>query len=372
MRVLVAADGFKDSLSSTEAAAAIGYGWRSGAPGDEVDEVSLSDGGPGFIDALASSIGGRRVSATARDPLGRSVGAQLLLNGDSAYVESAQACGLHLVEPPERRPELESTAGVGDLVAAAIAAGATRVIVGLGGSATNDGGAGLLGASGVVFRDRSGRPVQAIPARLHALHHVELPHGWRPSAELVAAADVDNPLLGPDGATAVYGLQKGVRPEDAALLEAALAHLAGIVGRDVPGAAGLEHRPGAGAAGGLGYGLLVLGASRRSGIDLVLDATHLGGRIARADLVITGEGSFDQQSFHGKVVSGVARLARAAGIPCIVLAGRVAVPAGDLEAHAITAAYSASEEAGSEAASLAEPARYLSALATRVARRTRA
>jgi glycerate kinase len=370
--VLVAADDFKDSLSSTEVAAAIAGGWRRGAPGDEVDAVSLSDGGPGFIDALASSIGGRRVAVTARDPLGRSVGAEVLLNGDTAYVESAQSCGLHLVAPPERRPELQSTAGVGDLVAAAIATGATRVIVGLGGSATNDGGAGLLDASGVGLRDRSGRGVQAIAARLHALHHVDLRQGWRPSAELVAAADVDNPLLGPDGATAVYGPQKGVRPEDVALLEAALAHLVDIVGRGVPGASGLEDRPGAGAAGGLGYGLFVLGASRRSGIDLVLGATHLGGRIARADLVVTGEGSFDQQSFHGKVVSGVARLARAAGTPCIVLAGRVAVPAGALEAHAITAAYSASEEAGSEAASLAEPARHLSALAARVARLTRA
>jgi glycerate kinase len=371
MRVLVAPDGFKGSLTAAEAAAAMTAGWLAGAPAAELEQVALSDGGPGFLDAVAASIGGRRVDVTARDPFGRPVGAQVLLDGTTAYVESAQACGLLRVDPVLRRPELASTAGVADLIAAVVGAGATRVVVGLGGSATNDGGAGLLDGAGIGLRDGDDRPLLPVPARLGDLDHLEIAYAW-PAIGLVAASDVDNPLLGAEGATAVYGPQKGVHPEDVGHLDATLAHLVEVVAREVPGAAGLEHQPGAGAAGGLGYGLFVLGARRRSGIDLVLEVTHLADRIARADLVLTGEGSFDQQSLHGKVVAGVARLARATGTPCIVLAGRVTLPPSELQAAGIAAAYSASEEAGSEAASIAEPARYLSGLAARVSRLVRA
>jgi len=371
MRVLIAPDGFSGSLTATEAAAAIAAGWRLGAPADEVEPVALSDGGPGFLDALDACMQGRRIDVTVRDPFGRPIGAHVLLDGTTAYVESAQACGLDLVDSLRRRPELESTAGVGDLVRAAAAAGAARtIVVGLGGSATNDGGAGLLDACGIEMRDGHDQPLEPVPARLGDLDHLETRHRWSPAGDLVAASDVDSPLLGAQGATAVFGPQKGVRPEDVERLDAALAHLVGVVSRDVPGAAGLEAHPGAGAAGGLGYGLLVLGARRRSGIDLVLEATRLADRVARADLVVTGEGSFDQQSLRGKVVTGVARLARVGGTPCIVLAGRVALPAAAWEAVGITAAYSVSDEAGSEAASILAPARHLCALAARVAGHT--
>ncbi len=371
VRVLVAPDSFGGSLTAAEAAAAIATGWLRGAPGDDVEQIALSDGGPGFVDTLDHMLAGRMIEATARDPWLRPVRVEILLAGTTAYVESAQACGLHLVEPTRRRPELESTAGVADLLGAAVAAGAAKVVIGLGGSATNDGGAGLLDAAGVGLRGAAGEVLPPVPRHLDRLDHVELRPGWRPELELVAATDVENRLLGPDGATAVYGPQKGVAPAQIATFDTALRRLVDVVGRQVPGAAGLEALPGAGAAGGLGYGLFVLGARRQSGIELVLQAARLDERVARADLVVTGEGSFDNQSARGKVVSGVARLAQAGGTPCIVLAGRVGPLLGD-DDHGLAGVYSVSEAAGSEEASLAEPARLLTDLAQAVSRLARA
>ncbi len=367
MRVLIAPDDFKGSLNAGEAAAAMAAGWLAGAPDDEIEQVALSDGGPGFLDALAGSVDGRRLDVAARDPLGRPIAAQILLAGATAYVESARACGLGLVEPGRRHPESESTAGVADLLRAAHGAGVATIVVGLGGSATNDAGAGLLDACGLELQDDRGRRLEPIPARLNDLHHLDLTRRWQPSAELIVATDVDNPLLGPEGATAVYGAQKGVRAGAIEELDATLAHFVDVVARDVGGVAGFEHRPGAGAAGGLGYGMFVLGAGRRSGIELVLEATHLADRIARADVVLTGEGSFDEQSLHGKAVSGVAGLARACRTRCIVLAGRVTLSGPDLGHAGVAAAYSAADEAGSESASMTEPVRSLRALAKRAA-----
>jgi glycerate kinase len=291
----------------------------------------------------------------------------LLVRGPVAYVESAQACGLHLLAPAERDPCLTTTLGVGDLITAACDAGARRLVVGLGGSGSNDGGAGMLARLGLALVDADGRSLAPGAAWLTELDHIERPADWAISAELVAATDVDNPLLGEEGATAVYGPQKGADASAVARLEAALAQFVTVVRRDLPEAAGMEDEPGAGAAGGLGYGLMVLGARRASGIELVLRAVSLHRRALAADLVITGEGSFDRQSLHGKVVAGVAGVAREAGVPCVVLAGRILLQEKESAAAGIAAAFAVSDQAGSFEASLADPGLHLADLASRVA-----
>jgi glycerate kinase len=367
MRVVVAPDSFGETLTAPEAAKAIAAGWVAAAPGDELDLAPLSDGGPGFLDVLAASLGGDRIEVVVGDPLGRPVHADLLVDGDTVYIESAQACGLQLVAPNERDPLRASTAGLGDLLRAAATVGPKRVVVGLGGSATNDGGAGMLERLGFDLRDDTGGPLHASPRALAELSRASCPDGWWRSVDLVAATDVDNPLLGPSGATAVFGPQKGAGQDAIGELERALAHLAEVVGRDVPGAAGLEQRPGAGAAGGAGYGLLVLGGRIEPGIEIVLRRIGFGSRVRRADVVVTGEGSFDEQSLRGKVVSGVSGAAAAAGARCLVLAGQVMLSEAEYVAAGITAAYSISAEAGSVEASLREPGRFLEQLARRVA-----
>ncbi|HVV30556.1 MAG TPA: glycerate kinase [Mycobacteriales bacterium] len=294
MRVLIAPDCFTGSLSAAEVAQAIGDGWRRSAPRDTLDPAPLSDGGPGFLDVLAG-VGGALVPVTVADPLGRPVPATLLTRGPVAYVESAQACGLHLLAVGERDPERTSTAGVGMLLRAALDAGATRIVVGLGGSGTNDGGRGAL---------------QELGADVDRLRAVDL----------VVATDVDNPLLGPDGATAVFGPQKGADPAAMARLERAMAAYASTTGTPEHAAAA-----GAGAAGGLGFALLACGGRRVSGCELVFEEVGLPERVAAADLVITGEGRYDAQSARGKVPAGVAALAAAHGTPCVLLAGQIAI-----------------------------------------------
>ena len=371
MRILVAPDSFGGTLSAVEAAAAIRAGWSRAVPGDELDLAPLSDGGPGFIEVLHTSMGGDRRSVTVSGPLGGEIEATYLLHDGSAYVESAQAAGLHLVPPEQRDPLRATTVGVGQLLAAALASGARRVVVGLGGSATNDGGAGLLTPLGVGLLDSEGEPLPpggAALAQLAEVRPADSAAGPPRGVEVLAATDVDNPLLGPQGASVVFGPQKGASPADVLRLEAALTHFADLLERDWPAAAPHRAEPGGGAAGGMGYALFALGARRRSGIDLVLAATGLPDRVAAADLVIAGEGSFDWQSLRGKAVSGVARAATEAGVPCIVLAGQTAVGGRELRAAGVTAAYSVAEAAGSVQAAMARPAVELGNLAERVAR----
>ncbi len=368
MRVVVAPDSFGGTMSAVEAAAAVADGWRRTAPGDELVALPLSDGGPGFVDVLAAVLPGRVVPVPTTDPLGRPAAGAVLLAGDTAYVESAQATGLHLVAPAERDPLRASSSGLGALLAAAVECGARTVVVGLGGSATNDAGAGLLAALGVRLLDAAGSALPPGGLALAALDRVEGAPQLR-GAGLVAATDVDNPLCGPHGATAVFGPQKGLVPADTARLDAALARWAEVVERDLPGApAGLAGWPGAGAAGGLGAALFALGGTRRPGFDLVSDAVRLPAAVDRADLVLTGEGSFDFQSLRGKVVSGVAAAAAERGVPCLVLAGQVSVGRREAAAAGVEAAYAVAEEAGSVAAALDRPADRLADLAARVAR----
>jgi glycerate kinase len=372
MRVLIAPDSFGGTLSAVQAATAIAAGWRRTDPVADLVARPLSDGGPGFIDVLASGLPrARRLPVDVRDPLGRPASGEVLLDGAIGYVESAQAAGLHLVTPAERDPNVTTSFGVGTLIAAAVESGAAEIVVGLGGSATNDGGAGMLAGLGVVARGAAGGPLPyggAALAVVAAVDGVPLLRG----ARLVAASDVDNPLLGIAGASAVFGPQKGASADDVQRLDAALARWAEVLERDLPGAPpNLANLPGAGAAGGLGAAIFALGGRRESGIALVQQAVGLDAAIAGADLVISGEGSFDWQSLRGKVAVGVAELAAGHGVPCVVLAGQVAVGRREMAAAGVEAAYAVAEHAGSVEAAMADPADRLADLAAHVARRWR-
>jgi glycerate kinase len=368
VRVLVCPDKFAGTLSAVAAAGAIAEGWRAAAPGDHVVTRPLADGGPGFLDVLAAALGRHdRVPVAAVDPLGRPVAGEVLVAGDTAYVESAQACGLHLLAEPERDPRRTTSYGLGVLIAVAAETGARRVVVGLGGSATNDGGAGLLAALGAAPVDGAGLVLPYGGAALVAVAGLSGAPVLRP-VELVAATDVDNPLTGPAGASVVFGPQKGASEADVALLDAALGRFARVLEDRLEGCPpGLAALPGGGAAGGLGAALLALGGRCESGIGLVRRVCGLDAALAGADLVITGEGSFDAQSLRGKVVAGVAGAARERGLPCLVLAGRVSVAEDESAAAGVTAARALVDLVGADRA-MREPAAALRELAADAAR----
>ncbi|MCK5930236.1 MAG: glycerate kinase [Nocardioides sp.] len=357
MRVLVAPDKFAGTLTAVEAAEAIAEGWRRRSPGDEIDLAPMSDGGPGFVDVLHAATGGDLVVVTVTGPLGEATPATLLLDGPTAYVESAQACGLQLTGG--EGVEVASTVGVGQLVAAAVDAGATTVVVGLGGSGTNDGGAGLLHALGATADGR----LDAGPLRLSDVTSVDLGPARERLAgvTLVAASDVDSPLTGLFGATKTFGPQKGLDEGRIAHVDGLLEQLAVATDRR------LSLEKGAGAAGGLGFALMLLGATREPGIDLVAAAVDLETRARAADVVITGEGAFDFSSRSGKVPYGVAEISARALRPCVALAGQVLVGSREMRALGVEAAYSLVELVGEERA-LGQPAQALSELAERVAR----
>jgi glycerate kinase len=367
VRVLVAPDKFGGTLSAVEAAEAMATGWRRVSPDDELLMRPMSDGGTGFVDVLAVGLAGDLVPVPTSDPLGRPVVGALLLHESTGYVESAQACGLHLLAHHERNPMVTTSYGLGLLVAAAVDSGARRVVVGLGGSATVDGGAGMLAALGVTALDRAGAALPPGGAALAAVDRLDGDTRLG-GVELVVATDVDNPLTGPNGASVVFGPQKGAAPEQVEALDAALAGWGQVLERDLPGApSGLAALPGAGAAGGLGAALLALGGRREPGTEVVGRAVGLPPALGVADLVLTGEGSFDWQSLRGKVVGGVAAAAAARGLPCLVLAGQVAVGRREMAAAGVQAAYSVADLAGSVEAALEWPADRLADLAARTA-----
>ena len=353
MRVLIAPDKFAGTLSAVEAAEAIAEGWRRRAPGDELDLAPMSDGGPGFVDVVHAALGGDLLSVTVEGPYGGPVPGLVLRVGDTAYVESAHACGLHLTRDGD--PEKASTYGVGQLVAAAVDSGARRVVIGLGGSGTSDGGAGLLAALGA----EPSAALRGGAAGLAGLDQVELPTS--PDADLLIASDVDNPLTGLFGAAKTYGPQKGIAEERLPAVDGLLVHFAERTDSR------LALEKGAGAAGGLGFGLMLLGARREPGIELVAGLVDLAARARRADLVITGEGAFDFSSRSGKVPYGVAAVAAEAIRPCIALAGRVLVGSREMRALGIEAAYSVVDLVGEDRA-MSDPARSLAALSERTAR----
>jgi glycerate kinase len=328
MRILVAPDSFKECLPAAEVAEALAAGWRAVRPADDLTLLPLADGGEGTTRVLIAATGGRAVSTATVDALGRPLRASFgLLPGGVAVVEVAAASGLATIPPARRRPRDATSRGTGDLIRAALDAGAGRIVVGLGGSATNDAGAGLAQALGYRLLDSAGRELPPGGAALARLARIDAASADSRIARCVveAACDVDNPLCGPRGASAVFGPQKGASPAEVAELDAALAHWSGIAGRDL----GRDPRdvPGAGAAGGLGAGAIVyLGASLRPGLELVAAVTGLATRLSRADLVLTGEGRLDAQSLHGKTPVGLARMAAPHGVPVIAVAGAVRLP----------------------------------------------
>ncbi len=357
MRVLIAPDKFAGTLSAVEAAEAIAAGWSRHAPDDELDLAPMADGGPGVVDVLQASLGGELLAVTVSGPHREPVPATILLAGETAYVESAQACGIHLTGG--RDAESATTYGVGELLTAALDAGARRVVLGLGGSGTNDGGAGLLAALGAT----ADRPLDQGVEALAGITALDLTAATTRAdgIELVAATDVDNPLTGLFGATKTYGPQKGIAEERLPAVDGLLQELAAVANPR------LALEKGAGAAGGLGYALMLLGGTRTSGVELVADAVGLKERVAAADLVVTGEGSFDFSSRSGKVPYGVAAVAAENVRPCIALAGRVLVGSREMRALGVESAYSMVDTVGEERA-LGDPAAALSELAERVAR----
>jgi glycerate 2-kinase len=346
--MLIAPDSYGDSLTAVEAATAIAAGWKRVRSGDQFTVAPQSDGGPGFVEVLAGRLGERRY-LQVHGPLTNDVRAEWVLDFQSAtaYLESAQACGLAaLGGPPTPRTAFAAhSRGVGQLIAAAAAAGAARIVVGLGGTASTDGGRGLIEELGGLDAGRR---------RLAGV-------------ELIAACDVEYPLAGPSGAARVFGPQKGADPATVAALEERIAEWAG----ELDAAAGrpVSAESGAGAAGGIGAALLALGGRCESGASIIARHTALAADISAADLVITGEGRFDDQSLHGKVIGALAAAARSSQVPVVVLAGQVAVDDLALRSAGILAAYAVSDYAGSVRLALVDAANQLMGLASQVAAR---
>jgi glycerate kinase len=345
MRVVIAPDKFKDCLTAAESGDAMARGVRLVWPDVEVDLVPMADGGEGTVDALVSNTRGRLLSADVTGPLGDPVRARfgLLGDGSTAAVEMATASGLALIEPGRRDPFRATTRGTGELILAAIEAGARRIILGIGGSATNDGGAGLAQALGFRLLDADGQELSPGGGPLARLDRIDA-SGRDPrldGVEIQVACDVDNPLTGPRGASAVFGPQKfdPSRPatsERIGTLDENLSRLASVIRRDL--GMDIAHVPGSGAAGGLGGGLLVFaGGKLVPGVELVIEAVELRRRLQGAILCLTGEGSLDAQTASGKTAVGVSRLARSLGIPTLALAGRIGDGADAVLDEGITA-----------------------------------
>lgn len=320
MRIVIAPDSFKECLSAHAVAAAIAAGWRSARPGDHLDLVPIADGGEGTVDAMLAATGGRRITASVTGPLGTPVDALYgLLDDDTAIIEMAAASGLALVPEGQRDPSRATSRGTGELLLHATAGGAKHIFLGIGGSATNDAGAGLLQALGYRLLDITGADLPPGGAALARMARILSPVGLS-LPPITVACDVNNPLTGPNGASHIYGPQKGASRAQVLELDHALGRFATLAALHI----GKEHRntPGAGAAGGLGFALIAfLRAVLRPGIEIVAETTGLEAKIAGADLVITGEGRVDAQSAMGKAVGGVLALAQRHARPAIVLAG---------------------------------------------------
>jgi glycerate kinase len=342
MRVVVAPDKFKGSLGAAQVAARVAAGLRAVVPDLDVREIPVADGGEGTLDA-AEAAGFRRVPVRVPGPTGEPVDSALAVRGFTAVVEMAAASGLALLPGGRPAPLAATSLGTGRLVRAALDLGCREVVLGVGGSASTDGGAGLLVGLGARLLDGNGAELPPGGGALADLERVDLAEldARLRGARIVLATDVDNPLLGPRGAAAVYGPQKGATPADVAVLEAALARWAAALGRAVgDGAVGRADEPGAGAAGGIGYACLAaLGAERRPGIDVVLGLTAFGEVLPGARFVVTGEGSLDAQTLHGKAPAGVAAAARAAGVPVVAVAGRSLLGDTELREAGFDAAY---------------------------------
>lgn len=342
MRVLIAPDSFKESASARDAAEAIGLGVRRACPDVEVVLLPMADGGEGTVEALVAATGGRLVEEVVTGPAGEPVKAVygLLDEGATAVIELAAASGLALTPVSKRDPRTATTRGTGELMRRALDAGVRRIIVGIGGSATNDAGAGMAQALGYNLLDQRGNELSPGGAALASLAVIDRSkvHPRLTSTEILVACDVANPLCGPEGASHVYGPQKGATPDVVEELDAALRHFAAIVhthlGKDV------LNLSGAGAAGGMGAGLVAFADARlRPGFELIAETCRLEDHVRQADLVFTGEGSLDGQTAYGKTPAGVARLAGRYGVPVVALAGRLGSGYEALYVQGLTAAF---------------------------------
>lgn len=368
LRIVVAPDKFKGSLTAVEAARAVAEGLAAGCPGADVVALPVADGGDGTVDAAVAAGYARRRLVVA-GPTGEPVTAGFAVLGERAVIEMAEASGLRRLPGGRPEPLRASTSGTGQLLVAALDAGARHIVLGVGGSASTDGGAGMAQALGARLLDAAGADLPPGGAALADLARIEVT-GLDPrlaGTEVVVAIDVDNPLVGPRGAAAVFGPQKGASEQDVAVLDAALAHYAAVVRRDLGVA--VADVPGAGAAGGTGAGALAfLGARATSGIDLVLEVIGFAEVVRGADLVITGEGSLDEQSLSGKAPVGVARAAAAAGVPVVALVGRLEVGPEQLRSVGIGRAHALLDLVSEPTDAHRDAARLLARLAEQVGR----
>ena len=343
LRILVAPNAFKESLSAIDAARAIAKGVRRGLPKAQVTEIPIADGGDGTLEAVISGTSGRILKARIVGPLGNRITAEYGITGDNktAVIEMSRASGLALVPPEKRNPMRTTSFGTGQLICAALDRGVNRILLGIGGSATVDGGIGALQALGVSFLDRQGKPVGHGGAGLLAIESIDLSHlppGLK-QVDVLVACDVDNPLTGPKGAAAVFGPQKGATPVMVKELDHALARLAALIARTT--GRQVEPIPGAGAAGGIAGSLLgLLGAKLRPGSELVFDLLKLDKIVPKMDWVITGEGQIDFQTQFGKGPGMLAKLAARHGVPVVGIAGSIADNAGKLSSKGFTALFS--------------------------------
>lgn len=343
LRIVVAPDSFKGSLSATEAAEAISIGVLAAMPGTECVIVPLADGGEGTVEALVKATAGRIVDAEATDPLGVRIRSffGILGGGKTAVVEMAAASGLTLISDDERNPLRTTSYGTGELIRSALDAGCREIILGIGGSATNDGGVGAIQALGARFLDLNGVEVGFGGAELSRIQDIDISDLDPRLAEttFTVACDVDNPLTGAQGASAVFGPQKGATPEMVAELDAGLHNLAEVILRRL--GVDVETAPGSGAAGGLGAACLgFLGATLKSGIQILLDATNFLQKLEGAALVITGEGRIDSQTLHGKTIAGVLNAVRPTHVPVLALGGGVESGGYELLEHGAVAVVS--------------------------------
>lgn len=352
MKIAIAPNAFKGTLSASAAAACIERGLRRALPNASIVKIPMADGGDGTLQASVAATGGWLVKCCVQDPLGRRITSTFGLTGDgkTAVIEMALASGLALLKPGERNPLRTTSRGTGELIRAALDHEVREIVIGIGGSATNDGGTGLARALGVRFLDNRTREIADHGGALNELCHIDMT-GLDPRLKQVkisVACDVDNPLHGPRGAAHVYGPQKGATPAMVKQLDAGLKRLAMIIQRDL--GVKVARLPGAGAAGGLGAGLVAfLGAKMRSGAELVMETIDLERRLDGCDLIITGEGRLDAQTAAGKAPAQVARVARKLGIPVIAICGSLGPGFGKVRAMGIDAVFSALEEPMSEA-----------------------
>ncbi|PSV57684.1 glycerate kinase [Photobacterium sp. GB-3] len=359
MKIIIAPDSYKESLTAMEVATAIENGFRQVLPNAEYIKLPMSDGGEGTVQSLVDASNGRIIECTVTGPLGEQVNSFFGLMGDNktAIIEMAAASGLHLVSPEQRNPMLTNSFGTGELILAALDKGVEHIIVGIGGSATNDGGIGMAQALGIRLQDENNNPICFGGGALARLHHIDISNidPRLAQVKLEVACDVDNPLCGEKGASQVFGPQKGATPEMVVQLDTNLAHYAEIIKRDL--GTDVKDMAGAGAAGGMGAALLGLfNAQLRPGIEIVMDAVNLADVLKDADLVITGEGRIDSQTIHGKTPIGVARTAKRFNKPVIGIAGCLSYDCDVVYEHGIDAVFSVVPRSVSLAEALAEAA----------------